>query len=151
MLDGDNAASAAIFPGMTTLIIVVTFLLTIYQLYRYVIGLMNAKGDFADYQSQSVVDRTPLVAPQGRSRAPSISSDGYVGAAAETFDFDTSEVGAFAMYENFEEYSGPQLSSHRRQQKARAEERKADEDDNQAFSSLDKIMQGSKVMQRDYY
>jgi len=97
---------------MTTFIILVTFLLTVYQGYRYVKNLMNAKGDFEDFQSHSQLQqRTPLVGRNAQAGGIS-QNDGYLGHhQPDTFEFDSSEVGSFPIYGDFEEYSGPTNSS----------------------------------------
>lgn len=44
MLNGDTTASA-LFPSLTTVLILLTFVMTVYQLYRYVKRMMlGAKG-----------------------------------------------------------------------------------------------------------
>ena len=102
-----------LFPSLTTTLILFTFLLTVYQLYRYVKRMIGAKGGAVDYESfqssaslyqrESLVNHTPAMPSQ---------EDGFVGAATaqESFEFDSSEVGNFTPMENFEEYSGPALN-----------------------------------------
>ena len=47
-MDDDAMALTALFPTMTSILIMTTFLVTIYQLYKYVQRMMNTKG--GDYE-----------------------------------------------------------------------------------------------------
>lgn len=69
-------------PGFTTIIIVATFVLTLFQLYKFVKNMLNSKVDLEDFQNtaHSYVDRTPLVSAGGppNSRANRPSDDEYI-------------------------------------------------------------------------
>lgn len=60
---GHSNGFGSIVPGVTTVIIVVTFILTLWQLYKHFKRLMNSKVGMGEGFStpQDFVDRTPLV------------------------------------------------------------------------------------------
>ena len=87
---------------------------------------MNAKGDYEGFRNSAgdLGRRTPLVS-RSSLNSNQVENDGYIGAQAqqqETFEFDSSEVGAAAMYGNFEEYTGPSLNEFQKREEKKAEE-----------------------------
>ena len=60
-----DTAESVLFPSLTTALILFTFLLTIYQLYRYMKRMLGTKGGAVDYESfqssASLYKRQPLV------------------------------------------------------------------------------------------
>ena len=55
---------------MTTMVILVTFLLTLYQVYKYITKLMNTKVDYEGFSNpNSFIDRSPLVGSNSQNQA----------------------------------------------------------------------------------
>ena len=48
-IDSDDAALTALFPSMTSILILATFLMTVFQLYKYVKRMMNTKVDYEGF------------------------------------------------------------------------------------------------------
>ena len=147
-------------PGLTTLIILATFIMMLYRVYKYVNQVMNTKVS----DCEGFVDTSRFInrsqnppTPKARS-ATSGKDDGYGQAAAqETFEFDASEVGAGADTIDFEEYTGGEdfASCNARVFEDIEESKKSngenDCEKNTAISNLDKLMEGSQVSQRGEY
>ena len=154
MTDSYNGV-ASLWPGFTTVAILVAFVLTVYQLYKHVQKiLLNRKGDgfdaFSDGGRSTTYDRTPFIVNTNnnnnnlRNRRNSVSSQGsrlnreFVEAAneGETFEFDATELGSYANMYNYEEYSGDQRRRANERQAAAAAKAKATQHvPRQVFSS----------------
>ena len=119
-------------PGLTTILILVTFILVLFRGYNYVKNILNSKANLEEFSNSArdFVDRAPFVRGESdqashRQRTNRVD-DEYIQSSevpAETFDFDASEVGASCMHDNYEDYSGSDINS--------------------SISDLEKILQGS--------
>ena len=121
-LKGNYATPASLdtvseFPSMTTVFILVTFLLTVFQAYKYFKRMHNSKAinDNPFQNSMRSNGRQPLVS-NNDAQAAATPSAGVPGLhqlqLQENFEFDSSEVGSFSVLGNFEEYTGPQLDDY---------------------------------------
>ena len=99
---------------ISTFVIFIAIVATVYQLYKYVKRMYNFKGtDTESFQnSNSLFSKNNK--PANEAAKPStITNSAEINpiiAMNETFDFDNSEVGSFSTFGNYEEYTGPSLA-----------------------------------------